>query len=221
MKLQIHTGALLVTTLGMIGTSLAAGAPGIPDSLRACVRKQDVLQRLSCFDAEMAKLEGPQATAPPAAAAPAVAAPVVAPPAAAPATRPAAAAPPAAGLGSEQLRGATGAPLGEEQLRKPAKPSSSTSLVSSLKFCKSSDKDKDVEADTGMTARIDSIHKMLTGAYVVTLDNAQVWRQLETEPDFPLEAGDTVRIDKGALGTYRLRPVREGWKRWIRVERTK
>jgi len=217
MKFQIHTGALLVTTLGMIGTSLAAGAPGIPDSLRACVRKQDVLQRLSCYDAEMAKLEGPQATAPPAAAAPAVAAPVVAPPAAAPVSRPAPAPPPAAGLGSEQLRGTTGATLGEEQLRKPAKPSSS--LVSSLKFWKSSD--KDAEADAGMTARIDSIRKTLSGAYVVTLDNAQVWRQLETEEDFPLEAGDTVRIDKGAMGTYRLRPVREGWKRWIRVERTK
>ena len=48
MKLQIHTGALLVATLGMIGTSFGAGAPAVPDSLRACASKQDVLQRLSC-----------------------------------------------------------------------------------------------------------------------------------------------------------------------------
>ena len=218
MKFQIHAGALLITTFGLIGTSLGAGAPGVPDSLRACARKQDVLQRLSCYDTEMAKLDGPQSAAPPAAA-PATTAPVVATTSAAPVTRLAAVAPPATGLGSEQLRGATGAPLGEEQLRKPAKTSSS--LASSLKFWKSSDKDKETEADAGMTARIDSLRKTVTGLYVITLDNAQVWRQQESDEDFPLEAGDTVRIDKGAMGTYRLRPVREGWKRWIRVTRTK
>jgi len=222
MKLQIHTGALLVATLGMIGTSFGAGAPAVPDSLRACASKQDVLQRLSCFDAEMARLDGQKAAtaAPAPAAAPT---PAAAAPPAAPAPRPAAATPPpAAGLGSEQLRNAPGVPLGEEQLRKPAKPSSSSSIASSLMFWKSDkDKEKAKEVDDGMTARIDSIRTTLTGLYVVTLDNGQVWRQQESEVDFPLEAGETVRIDKGAMGSYRLHPVREGWKRWIRVTRTK
>jgi hypothetical protein len=221
MKLQIHTGALLVATLGMIGTSFGAGAPAVPDSLRACASKQDVLQRLSCFDAEMSKLEGqPAATAAPAPAA--ARAPAAAAPPSAPAPRPSAATPPPqpATLGSEQLRNAPGVPLGEEQLRKPAKPSSSSSLASSLKFWKS-DKEKEKEADDGMTARIDSIKSTLQGLYVVSLDNGQVWRQQEYEADFPLEAGETIRIDKGAMGSYKLKPVREGWKRWIRVTRTK
>jgi len=222
MKLQIHTGALLVATLGMIGTSFGAGAPAVPDSLRNCASKQDVLQRLSCFDAELSKLEGPQGATPAPAAAPAKPAPAAAAPPAAPVPRPAAATPPqpAATLGSEQLRNAPGVPLGEEQLRKPAKPSSSSSIASSLKFWKS-DKDKEKAVDDGMTARIDSIKTTLRGLYVVTLDNGQVWNQQELEVDFPLEAGETVRIDKGAMGSYRLHPVREGWKRWFRVNRTK
>jgi hypothetical protein len=199
MKLQIQTGVLFVTTLCLGGTALGAGAPTVPDSLRACARKQDVLQRLSCYDAEMAKLDAPQAAAP-AAAPPAAAATAAA------AVRPAA---PPPTLGSEQLRNRSAAPLGEEQVRKPSS--------SSLKFWKSKDK----EPDAGMTARIEGLKKTPYGLLVVTLDNGQVWRQLEAEDNFPLEEGDTVRIDKGAMGSYRLMPVREGWKRFIRVTRSK
>jgi hypothetical protein len=205
MKLQIRTGVLFVTTLCLGGTCLGAGAPAVPDSLRACARKPDVLQRLSCYDAEMAKLDSPQAAAP-AAVTPAAAATTTAAAAAA-VTKPAAPPPPT--LGSEQLRNGSTAPLGEEQVRKPAS--------SSFKFWKSKDK----QADAGMTARIDGLKKTPYGLLVVTLDNGQVWRQLEAEDNFPLDEGETVRIDKGAMGSYRLTPVREGWKRFIRVTRTK
>jgi hypothetical protein len=71
-----------------------------------------------------------------------------------------------------------------------------------------------------MTARIDSLRVAATGLAVLTLDNGQIWRQLETEDEFPLQAGDTVRIDRAAMGSYRLKPVREGWKRSMRVTRT-
>jgi hypothetical protein len=215
MKLQIQTGVLVVTALCLSGAALGAGAPTVPDSLRACAKKQDVLQRLSCYDAETAKLDNPQAAAP-AAAAPAAAKPAAAAPAAAAAA--AAAAPvarstasPPATLGSEQLRNNPATALGEEQVRKPA-PSSSW-----WKFWKSDDK----PVDTGMTARIEGLKRTPYGLAVMTLDNGQVWRQLEVEDNFPLDEGDTVRIEKAALGSYRLTPVREGWKRFTRVTRSK
>jgi hypothetical protein len=219
MKLTVRTGILGITSLGLMTAALGAGAPTVPDSFRACARKQDVLQRLSCYDAEMAKLDAPQAAAPAAAAAVTTApAPPAARAATPPATTAASAPPPATGLGSEQLRNAPVRPLGEEQLRKPEAPASS-SMLSSLKFWKSKDPQPAKEADAGMTARIDSLRKNASDLYVVTLDNGQVWRQLEAEVDFQLGVGDTVRIDRGAMGSYRLKPVREGWKRWIRVSR--
>jgi hypothetical protein len=52
-----------------------------------------------------------------------------------------------------------------------------------------------------------------------TLDNGQRWRQLETDDYFPAVAGDTVRIEPGALGSYRLTRVAEGWNKWLRVRR--
>jgi hypothetical protein len=205
MKLQIRTGALLVTTLCLSGTALGAGAPTVPDSLRACARKQDVLQRLSCYDAEMAKLDGPQAAAPAVPAPAAVAAPAAAAAAVAkPTTTPS--------LGSEQLRNKPASALGEEQLRKPSSPSSSK-----WKFWES----KETPADTGMTARIEGLKRTPYGLAVITLDNGQVWRQTEVEDSFPLDVGDTVRIEKAAMGSYRLTPVREGWKRSTRVTRSK
>ena len=228
MKSHIRYGALLAVTLAisgtaLVGTALAAAAPAVPDSLRACAKKQDVLQRLSCYDSEIAKLDGPQAVAPaPTAAAPtaaaataAVAVAAAAPPVAKAATPAPAAAPTPPSLGSEQLRNAPARPLGEEQVHK-------TSVASSLMFWKSKDKDPNKDGpDTSLTARIDSLRTTAEGLAIVTLDNGQVWRQIESEGDYPLAVGNTVRIDRAALGSYRLTLVKEGWKRWLRVTRTK
>jgi hypothetical protein len=39
---------------------------------------------------------------------------------------------------------------------------------------------------------------------VFVLDNDQVWRQSETKPGFSVRPGDTVRISRGALGSFWL-----------------
>jgi hypothetical protein len=36
------------------------------------------------------------------------------------------------------------------------------------------------------------------------LDNGQVWEAAEDSPDLNLRAGDTVKIEKGAFGSYWL-----------------
>ena len=72
-----------------------------------------------------------------------------------------------------------------------------------------------------MTARIDKLRKSASDLAIITLDNGQVWRQLEATDYFPMALGDTVLIKRGALGSYKLLVVKEGWTRGIPVSRSK
>jgi hypothetical protein len=74
-------------------------------------------------------------------------------------------------------------------------------------------------ADSSLTARLVKVESQRPGLRLFTLDNGQRWRQLETDDYFPAVAGDTVRIEPGALGSYRLTRVAEGWNKWLRVRR--
>jgi hypothetical protein len=53
-------------------------------------------------------------------------------------------------------------------------------------------------------ARIRSVSVGAGGREVFALENDQVWRQSETKPDFSVRPGDTVRISRGALGSFWL-----------------
>jgi hypothetical protein len=72
-----------------------------------------------------------------------------------------------------------------------------------------------------MTAKIAILGKSSSELAIITLDNGQVWRQLEATDYFPMTPGDTVLIKKGALGSYKLIVVKEGWTRGIPVSRSK
>lgn len=74
-------------------------------------------------------------------------------------------------------------------------------------------------ADRSLTARIASLAQEHDGTYTLKLDNGQVWHQQSVEFFFPLAVGETVRIEKAALGSYRLTRVIEGWNKWTRVSR--
>jgi Lon protease-like protein len=80
---------------------------------------------------------------------------------------------------------------------------------------------KSTDAEIGDTARITALQTVGSGMALITLDNGQQWRQQEAMAYFPLAIGDTIRIEKGALGSYRLTRVEEGWKTFMRVSRTK
>jgi hypothetical protein len=54
-----------------------------------------------------------------------------------------------------------------------------------------------------MLAVVSAVSNRPRGELVVTLDNGQVWVQLEPT-NYPLKAGDHVEIDVGALGSYIL-----------------
>lgn len=50
-----------------------------------------------------------------------------------------------------------------------------------------------------LSAKIAKVTFASHGRFIVTLDNGQVWSQVETL-DFPVKAGDTVTIEPGVLG---------------------
>ncbi len=54
-----------------------------------------------------------------------------------------------------------------------------------------------------LLAVVSAVSNRPRGELVVTLDNGQVWVQLEPA-NYPLKAGDHVEIDVGALGSYVL-----------------
>ncbi len=55
-----------------------------------------------------------------------------------------------------------------------------------------------------ITEKVASVGRRPTGELVVTLDNGQVWAQIETTTMARISAGDTVTIRKAALGSYQL-----------------
>ena len=64
----------------------------------------------------------------------------------------------------------------------------------------------DTEVGKIVTARIAAhvagITRKSSGRVVVRLDNEEVWEQAEDGPDLGLAVGDSVRIEKGMLGSY-------------------
>ena len=70
-------------------------------------------------------------------------------------------------------------------------------------------------------ARVTKLQPLQVDVFRITLDNGQVWDQREYDSLFHVEVGNTVRIVKGALGSYRMariKPARSGWVDVRRVE---
>ena len=53
-----------------------------------------------------------------------------------------------------------------------------------------------------MTAKIRYVSAHADGRGWFTLENGQVWRQVELDPSFRVRPGDTVRITRGLFGSY-------------------
>jgi hypothetical protein len=145
----------------------------------ACRAISDSRARLACFDRETAAL----ASAP---AASLAAAPAIAAPAAAPAASiPSAAAPPtrnAPVLDPQQSFGLSGSAIATHEEASGARPPK----VSKIE------------------ARIVALALTGNGRTLFTLDNTQVWRQLESDGDMLAKLGDAATISRGLLGSYWL-----------------
>jgi hypothetical protein len=63
--------------------------------------------------------------------------------------------------------------------------------------------ERDPVREKTMLAVVSAVGSRGRGELVVTLDNGQVWKQIQPS-DYPLKPGDHVEIDVAALGSYRL-----------------
>jgi len=182
----------------LLGSGAAMAADDTLEQARRCASQTDSLQRLVCYD----RLFGAGAQAPVALP------PVAAPPAARASTpSPAAATPPAAVQPSPAPATATAvAPaqdFGADQLRRT--PSETA---------------KD-ETPRTLTATVSALRETRTSVFRVTLDNGQVWQQMDMDSLFHLQSGDVVEISRGKLGGYRMARQSRGGSGWVRVSRVK
>ena len=79
------------------------------------------------------------------------------------------------------------------------------------------ERQKEYEQDK-ISAHVKSIKKNPYGLAKITLDNGQVWKQLDGG-NIRLKTGDEVTINRGALGSFNLRKA--GYNRLFKVKRIK
>jgi hypothetical protein len=75
--------------------------------------------------------------------------------------------------------------------------------------------------EQALHAKIATIRKVNTAAWLVTLDNGQAWRHEDPTRGAYLAEGEPVTISKGTLGSYRLARDADGSNNWIRVTRVR
>lgn len=166
--------------------AFAAIAPGgiwAADDPHACVAIADDAARLACYDRALGRGGSTKPPATPAASSAARVAPAAAPAAAAVAASPAPA--PAAAPAAVQASD----PVAEFGLTETAKRAKTPS--------------KPAEPQS-ISARVVSLSWRKYGEFVVTLDNGQVWEQIEPMPAAAIRIGDPVTVKKALLGSYTL-----------------
>ena len=187
---------VIVTLTSFIAAACRAAspAPPVPDNLLACRKLADEGERVRCYDTQIDKMSGAPGTAP----AVTRAAPT-APKAAgsAPAPNP----PPAPPAVTAKQADST-AKFGRETLPPTARPKPSA------------------EEESALVSSITALRQVARATYAISLANGQVWRQEEaSDTSLFFRVGDSVRIEKGSLGSYRLSTGATGTKNWVRVSR--
>ncbi len=185
-------GAAVTVLLGT--ATLIVADPG-RDALEACRNISDDTQRLACYDGIPPPETAPQPSA--------VAETAVTPaPPAVPDTPPAPPVAPAPASASEdgnvvqrglgRLRGLFG--RDEPPVERPPELQS-------------------------IDAQVVEVVKLARGNHRLTLEDGQVWREIEVKPRARYRVGDNVEIARGALGSYNLSSERTGHR--IKVRRVR
>jgi hypothetical protein len=77
------------------------------------------------------------------------------------------------------------------------------------------------ETPRTLTATVSALRETRTSVFRITLDNGQVWQQMDMDSLFHLQTGDVVEITRGKLGGYRMARQSRGGSGWVRVNRIK
>ena len=186
---------MLGCVAGWLGCALPCAAAAPLDGLLACRALTDSAARLACFDRETAALATAPAPALAAASPNAAASPAAA---AAPAT----AATQAAAAPQSGSTAATAAP--------PVRAAPVLDAQQSFGLSGSAIAAHEEAAGTRpqklakLEARVVALALAGNGRTVFTLDNTQVWQQIESSGDMLAKLGDSATISRGLLGSYWL-----------------
>jgi hypothetical protein len=166
--------ALVLSIAAAQAPAQASSSNPLAAQLKRCASLADASARLACYDT-LAGIAAPSAATAQAAPGPSSGGSAGSIPSSAAAAAPAAAASPSAAPNIADF-GVRNGPLQAE--RDPVREKQMLAVVSAVSY-------------------------RGRGELVVTLDNGQVWRQIQPS-EYPLKPGDHVEIDVAALGSYRL-----------------
>jgi hypothetical protein len=68
-------------------------------------------------------------------------------------------------------------------------------------------------------ATVTALRQTVPNSRVITLDNGQVWQQLDMSSTFHPSVGDTIQVQKKMMGGYSMALAGEKKSQWIRVTR--
>jgi hypothetical protein len=166
--------AVVLSFAAVLTTAQASSSNSLAAQLKRCASLADASARLACYDA-LSGVAAPSAATAQAAPSPSAGGSTGTPPSSSAAAAPVAA-PGTSAASNIADFGVRNGPLQAE--RDPVREKQMLAVVSAVSF-------------------------RGRGELVVTLDNGQVWRQIQPS-DYPLKPGDHVEIDVAALGSYRL-----------------
>ena len=185
---------LLGCVAGWLGCALPCAAAGPLDGLLACRALTDSATRLACFDRETAALAA--TPAPLAAVTPNAAASAAAPAAPATAATQGAVAPQSGSTAAIAAPPARAAPVLDAQ--------QSFGLSGSAIAAHEEAAGTRPQKLAKLEARVVALALAGNGRTVFTLDNTQVWQQIESSGDMLAKLGDSATISRGLLGSYWL-----------------
>lgn len=170
--------AAAVSVLLMAAVSPLVAAERVSDRVLACAAEADEGRRLACFDALSASLRGD--------ARPAVAG----------------AASPAATSGSSPATTVVPTAPAEAPAAAPAAQGVPASAEDS--FGLRVKQEKAAGELTELSATATAIRAKPRGELIITLDNGQIWGEIAPGSKIKVNAGDTVKIEAGTLGSFIL-----------------
>ncbi len=182
-----YLSAITIGIASLLSTASAQSASNaVPAEILACADEIDVMQRLSCYDREVAAAQlASEAPLP-------EPAPPVADTPAPTKAAPMAASIPATAMATQAIEATSMPDTGNEVTVQ--RPESSNA-----------------EADFGLNVPAENIVAIVVeirerpyGELVIRLDNGQVWEQKHVDRGFRLKVGETVAISKGMVSGYRL-----------------
>ena len=177
----------LMTLLGCMSGAHAADG----NSPQQCAAIGDDGERLACYDRIF---RAPAAPAPAAAGASSIAAGATATAAVAQPTKTGAATDAATVVAPAAATAATPA---------VAVPQDDFGLTEAAKRAREPEESRE-KLPESISGTVEKVVRRPAGEFVVTLENGQVWTQLQVEPRARISVGDTVTIKKAALGSYLL-----------------